>query len=485
MDKNSKASDRSTRRGFLGAVTGTLAGPLIVPASALGRGATPPSDRIALGIIGSGSRGMFESKYWMRSDDCEVVAVCDVREKRRVDAKAMYEKLYAQRKPSGTYGGIRLYNDFRELLRQKDIDAVYIATPDHWHVAMTMAAQAAGKHCHTEKPLGICIDTDLACLKAVKKYGRSFLYGAERRSEPQARHAIELVLNGRIGKVQKIFVVSPASRAGGSATPMPVPPGWDYDLWLGPAPQAPFCEDRCLKAEGIFQIRDYSLGMLGNWGAHPLDQVQLWADHADVTIPVTYSGSGRIAEGGLYDCATQWHLRCTYENGLVLDFSDDETFKKLEDAPKGLRPLRNVALFVGTEGWLASTYEKVFTEPASLMTSEIGPNEIHLPRATVRDEELSKGLNVWEAPTAPHQLGWIEYLKSIRGAKKPAQTVDPIESAVRSDLIAQLSDICIRTGRTIHWDEKKQTITGDEVARKMMSRPMREPWATLVKKLGA
>ena len=110
------------------------------------------------------------------------------------------------------------------LLRQKDIDAVYIATPDHWHVAMTIAAQKAGKHCHTEKPLGVSIETDLAALKAVRKYRRSFLYGAERRSSPVARHAVELVLNGRIGKVKEIYVVCPASRSGGSATPeLPVP----------------------------------------------------------------------------------------------------------------------------------------------------------------------------------------------------------------------------------------------------------------------
>ncbi len=478
-----------TRRGFLGGFAGSLAAPLVVPAGALGLGgATPPSDRITIGVIGAGTRGPYESAFYVPIDECEIVAVCDVQKSRRIELQEKLEKGYADRKSRGAYRGIRLYEDFRDLLRQKDIDAVYIATPDHWHVAMTIAAQKAGKHCHTEKPLGVSIETDLAALKAVRKYRRSFLYGAERRSSPVARHAVELVLNGRIGKVKEIYVTCPASRSGGSATPeLPVPEGWNYDLWLGPAPYAPFCRDRCRKG-GIFEIRDYSLGMIGNWGAHPLDQVQLWADNAGLNIPVTYEGTGKIAQGGLYNCATEWNLRCTYENGLVLRYMDNQTFKTVPEVPKvslgPKQPLNNVALFVGTEGWVASAYEKVVTEPASLVTSEIGPREIHLPKHPQHEERVPPGLNLWDAPVAAHALGWIEVLKAQMGTKSQVKTVDPIESAVRSDLIAQLSDICLRVGRTVRWDPKKETIVGDDDAKKMMSVPMREPWASLVKKLG-
>jgi hypothetical protein len=148
------------------------------------------------------------------------------------------------------------------------------------------------------------------------------------------------------------------------------------------------------------------------------------------------------------------------------------------------QPLNNVALFVGTDGWVASAYEKVVTEPASLLTSEIGPREIHLPKHPRHEERVPPGLNVWDGPVAAHALGWIEDLKSQKDTKAQVKTVDSIGSAVRSDLIAQLSDICIRVGRTVRWDPKKETIVGDEEARKMMSVPMREPWGTLVKKLG-
>ncbi|HWR52046.1 MAG TPA: Gfo/Idh/MocA family oxidoreductase, partial [Bryobacteraceae bacterium] len=477
MDNLKQSTDLSSRRRFLGSLTGSVAAPLIVPASALGRGKTPPSDRVTVGVIGAGTRGPYESGFYTSIEECEIVAVCDVQENRRIALREKLEKAYEERKSRGTYRGIRLYEDFRELLRQKDIDAVYIATPDHWHVAMTILAQKAGKHCHTEKPLGVSIETDLAALKAVRKYRRSFLYGAERRSSPVARHAVELVLNGRIGKVKEIYVVAPPSRSGGSPAPeLAVPKGWNYDLWLGPAPYAPFCADRTRKG-AHFEIRDYSLGMIANWGAHPLDQVQWWADNADMTIPVKYEGSGKIAQGGLYNCATKWDLRCTYENGLVMRYTDSRTFASVTEAPKvslgPKQPLNNVALWVGTEGWVASAYEKVVTEPASLATSEIGPGEIHLAKHPVREERVPAGLNLWDAPVAAQALGWIEDIKAQQASKAPLKTVDPIDSAVRSDLISQLCDICIRVGHSIRWDQKKETIVDDTEAAKMMSVPMR------------
>jgi len=489
MDDTTSPTDHRTRRGFLAAVAGSMAAPLAVPARALGRdGATPPSDRINFGVIGAGTRGPYETPFYVPIDECEVVAVCDVQRDRRIALKDKLEKLYAERKSAASYHGIRLYEDFRELLARKEIDAVYIATPDHWHVPMTILAQKAGKHCHTEKPLGTSIEMDLAALKAVRKYRKLFLYGAERRSYAPARHAVELVLNGRIGKVKEVVVTCPASRSGGSAAPeLPVPEGFNYDLWLGPAPYAPFCADR-VAHNNIFEIRDYSLGMIANWGAHPLDELQSWADHSGLTVPVTYEGAGRIAQGGLFNCATEWNVRCTYENGFALRFVDNKTYQTLPDVPKLTlgpgRPITNLTLWVGTDGWVASAYERIFTQPGSLLTSEIGPNEIHLPKRPQHEERIRPGLNVWDGPVAAHALGWIEAIKAQRSTKQRVETDDPIETAVRSDLIAQLSDICIRTGRKIHWDPKQETIVGDEAAKKMMSRPIREPWASVVRKLG-
>jgi hypothetical protein len=473
----------TSRRTFLGTAGAALAAPLIVPARALGRGATAAGDRVTVGIIGSGGRAVFETRQYPFFDNVEIVAVADAQESRRQNAKDTLEKIYSERRPGGAYRGIRMYADFRDLLAQKDIDAVYIAAPDHWHVSMTLAALKAGKHVHCEKPLGVSIEQDLAALKAVRNSKKVFQYGAERRSTSDARKGIELVLNGRIGKVQKIFVVAPPSITGGSPTPIiPPPKGFDYDMWLGPAPMKPFCADRCLDGNGhngTFLIYDYTLGNIANWAAHPSDQVQWWADNSGrKSPPVRYEGSGKIGSEGLYDVAWQYDVRCTYDDGLVLHMLDSETYKKYEDAPHpqmpfgrpGATAVHNGAVFVGSEGWAIVSYEKVVTSRESLMDSVIGPNEIHLPDSALVSipEGMSKGHQ--QVATAGHHQNWI---KAIRNGTKP---VGDIEGAVRSDLVSQLSELCIRTGKSVQWDPKRNDIVGNDAARKMISRPMRAPW---------
>ncbi len=468
----------TSRRAFLGAATA----PLIVPASALGRGATPPSDRVTVGIIGSGGRAVFETKQYPSFDNVEIVALCDAQESRRLSAKETLEKVYAdQGRPSR---GMRLYADFRELLAQKDIDGVYVATPDHWHVPILVAVMKAGKHCHCEKPLGVSIEQDFAALAAVRKYGKIFQYGAERRSTPDARKGIELVLNGRIGKVRKVWVVSPPSEVGGSPSPVIAPPkGFDYDMWLGPAPMKPFCADRCLEGskgrQAIFFIYDYCLGFMANWAAHLLDQVQWWADHSGrKSPPVKYEGSGKLPTEGLFDTAYQWDVRCTYEDGLVLHFVDQETYAKYPEAPhpempwgrKGVTNVHNAAVFVGTEGWVIVSYEKVVTSPASLMDSVIGPNEIHLPDTALPSIPRGMLTGHQRVATAGHHQNWIH------GIKTGQAPIGDIEGAVRSDLVSQLSELVVRTGQSLTWDPVKRTIVGNETAKKMMSRPIRGGW---------
>lgn len=469
----------ATRRQFLAAA------PMIVSARALGRGAPAPSDRVTVGIIGSGSRGVFETRQYPYFDNVEIVALSDAQRSRRLSAKEALEKVYAEAQPDRKHPGIRMYSDFRELLAQKDIDGVYIATPDHWHVSMTLAALRAGKHCHTEKPLGVSVEQDLAALKAVNQSGKVFQYGAERRATADARKAIELVANGRIGKVTKIWVVSPPSETGATGKPeIPAPEGFDYDMWLGPAPVKPFSADRCLEGSngrnGIFYIYDYCLGFIANWAAHPLDQVQWWAAHTGRrNPPVKYEGSGKLPAKGLFDTIYQWDVRCTYEDGLLLHFVDSETYRKYDDAPhpempwgrKGVTNVHNGAVFMGTEGWMIVSYEKAVANPPSVMESVIGPDGIHLPDAALR--EIPKGMSTGQqqvATAALHQ-NWI------RAIRHGTPLVSNIEGAVCSDLVSQLSDLCVRTGRSLTWDPAAQTIRGNDEARKLMSRPMRKPWA--------
>lgn len=471
-----------TRRRF----SGTLAAPMIVSAATLGRGAVAPSARISVGIIGSGQRAMFEARQYPWFDNAVITAVCDAQESRRLEAKGELERLYASQQPARGNRGIRMYTDFHQLMAEKDIDAVYIASSDHWHVSMLIPALKAGKHVHCEKPLGISVEQDLAALKAVRKYGKLFQYGAELRAFPDATRALELVLNGRIGQVRRIYAVSPASVSGGSAGPaLPIPPGWDYDAWLGPAPVRPFCADRCTteSPRGIFNVSDYTLGNIANWAAHPLDQIQRWADATGrKDPPVTYEGSGQFPEQGLYDCAVQWNVRCAWADGLEMHFMDNNTYHGLADVPhppevwgraadgSEVKVMPNGSVFVGTEGWVIVNYGKVLAHPSSLMTSFIGPNESRIPHSALEKipEGLPKGFQ--QTLTAGHHQRWI------RSIVMGAPSVDDIESAFRSDMVSQLSDLCIRTGAPVRWDPVKQTITNNETARAMMRKPMRSPW---------
>lgn len=483
MEKSTDGSRRDFLKKAAGTVTGLLAPPMIVPASALGRGATPPSDRVTVGIIGSGQRAVFETLQYPSFDNAVIVAISDAVRGHAQSAKDVLEKQYESKQPSRPNRGIRMYDDFRELLAQKDIDGVYNVAPDHWHVSMLLRSLKAGKHVHAEKPLGVSVEQDLAAVKAVHKYKKQICqYGAELRAFPDARKGIELVLNGRIGNVQKIYVVSPANNAGGSATPvLPVPDGFNYDVWLGPAPVKPFCYDRCLRPDraGIFNISDYTLGMINNWAAHPLDQMQRWADASGRTDPpVHYEGSGTFPKEGLFDCAMQWRVQCTWADGLVLDFMDSSTYLGLPDVPHPVinspnTTVPNGVVFIGTEGWVLVSYGndgKVVTQPASLMESVIGPNEIHINDSALETipANLPKGFQ--QALTAGHHQNWI------RAIRTGSPVVDPIESAFRSDMISQLSQLCIRTGQPVRWDPKEETIVGNDEAKKMMKRPMRAPW---------
>jgi predicted dehydrogenase len=466
--KRPQTVSKTHRRQFLQRAAALAAGgfllPELVPASALGLGTTAPSERVNLALIGCGQRGSGEAGGAARSSTCQFVAVCDPWDSRTEKARQMFQKLAADHRGKATFQGCDCYRDFREVLARPDIDGVYIATGDYWHVPITIAAARAGKDMHTEKPFGLSIEQDLTARQVVRQYGRVFQYGTEHRSTASARHAIELVLNGRIGQIQAIYVVSPGGAQGGSATPvLPVPKELDYELWQGPAPEAPYCHDRCMNNGGIFFVYDYSIGFLGGWAAHPLDMVQWWADHAGMGIPVNYEGTGSVPEKGFYNTVNRWDMQCRYPSGLTMYFVDGKTVadKTAAGAAKfpGIQG-PNAATFVGTEGWISVGYSEIRAQPAAVLDSVIAPEEIHLPNG-----DYAGGAYV-EA----HHASWHNCMRSRR------DPVSNIESAVRSDLMSHLTDICVRLGRPICWDPVKETIVGDEVACKMMSRPMRAPW---------
>ena len=410
--------NRFSRRSFL---KGAAAAPYVITSAALGTQDTPPaSERVVLGHIGVGNRGRTLMRGFMRCQGAQSVAVSDAYKSRRDGSAALIKG--------------KAYADFRELLAREDIDAVVVATPDHWHVPIAIAAAKAGKDAYVEKPLGISVEQDLLCGKLFNERERIFQYGTQQRSSTHCRFGCELVLSGRIGKVHTLEVIAPNGAAGGSTEEIPIPADLDYETWIGPAPIAPYSADRC-NPPGTYWIYDYSIGYLGGWGAHPLD-IMVWGSNADLAGPMEFEGTGEISEQGLYDTVFNWDVKVKMADGVKM------TFLPGGDSTK----------FIGPDGWVQIRRAGIDAEPKSLLESKIGPDEVHLIESPRQDQNF------------------VDSVKS----RKPA--VSPVDHAVRSDIISHISDIAVRTGRKVTWDPAKNQIVGDAAASRMLSRPMRAPW---------
>ncbi|MFQ5806782.1 MAG: Gfo/Idh/MocA family protein, partial [Phycisphaerae bacterium] len=276
-----------TRREFAkgtAVAAASLAFPTVVSARAFGRSA--PSNRITLAMIGVGQRGTDVMHGFTHHEDVQFLAVCDPFRNRRERAKAFLNDKYGA-------DVVEAYDDLHQMLARDEIDGVIICTPDHWHIPAAIYAARAGKDMYVEKPLGVSLAWAWELRETVRRYGSVFQYGTQQRSDWRFRFACELVRNQYIGELQRIEAWCPdvsddwndfhVNRYG-STEPAPVPEGFDYDLWLGPAPEAPYTVDRC-RREGAFHIYDYALGFIAGWGAHPLDIAQ-WGNDADHTSPV-------------------------------------------------------------------------------------------------------------------------------------------------------------------------------------------------------
>ncbi len=425
------------RRAFLrkGLTTAcsTWALPYVITHSVRASNGRPaPSERVTVGHIGVGGQGGGLLRGFLGVDRSQSVAVCDVNKRNR-DAKAkQIDQRYGERANKAEYKACKTYEDFRELLARPDIDAVVIATPDHWHVPIALAATRAGKDIYVEKPLGLSINQNKALRAAVHQYGNIFQYGTQQRSFNQhCGFACELLQNGYLGELKEIKVDAPAGASGGSTVPIPVPEWLNYELWLGPAPSSPYTKHRCTNA-GSWYVYDNALGFIAGWGAHPLDVMHWGYPH----IPVEYEGTGTIPTEGLYNTITNWNIRGRYASGVGFSFKDgpDKT------------------TFVGSDGWVAASRGGIDAHPKSLLSTTIKPGEKHLLKST------------------HHYGGFIDSVLS----RSPA--VSDIDSAAQSDFVSHLSDITIRLGRKITWDPKGETIVGDTQAARMMNRPMRSPW---------
>lgn len=437
-----KRQQASTRRQFIrqssALSAGILASPMIISASALGREqATAPSDRIVMGTIGTGGMGKGNAQAFMGHEDVQMVAVCDVDQQHLDQARSLVNERYGNQ-------DCEVYSDFRELLARDDIDAVVIATPDHWHGLISVAAAEAGKDMYTEKPLTNSIGEGRKVCEAVKKHQRILQTGSHERSGANARHACELVLNGRIGKLHTIHINLPCddghhqqARQLTEVPPeQPVPEHFDYDFWLGHTPKKPYTPQRChfwwrfVLAHGGGEMTDR--------GAHVIDIGQLGGGF-DQTGPVEIEARGVRTPESLYDVFWDYEFVNTFANGVKM-------IGKAE-GPRGVK-------FEGDEGWIFVHIHggRLEASDEMLLQSEIGPDEIQLGRSP------------------DHRRNFLDSVKSRQ------DPVAPAEVGHRTATVCHLNNIAMQLGRKLQWDPEQERFVDDDEANKLIMPPMREPW---------
>ncbi|HBY60562.1 MAG TPA: gfo/Idh/MocA family oxidoreductase [Solibacterales bacterium] len=422
-----------------------------LPALAWGsQGRPAASDRVTLGVIGCGNQGTNDLFGFLRDERVQVVAVCDVNRESagywdgrlagREPARHIVEWNYAREKRSGLYKGCAAYDDFRKLIARDDIDAVLLALPDHWHAIPTVAAAKAKKHIYGEKPLSLTVADGRAMVNAVKASGVVFQTGSQQRSDARFRKACELVRNGRLGRLTTVRCGLPGGtpdfgRTGHRKEPEPVPEGFLYDFWLGPAPEAPYSPARC-HVNYRWNL-DYSGGQITDWGGHHPD-IAHWAMGMDASGPVAIrNAKGVFASDKVWNTATEFYFEAVYANGVTMIVSHRE---------------RGGVTFEGTEGKVWVNRGAIEAEPKSLLDVEFGAGDVRLYES--KDH-------------------FRNFVDCVLTKKEP---VAPIEAAHRSITVAHLGNIALKLGRDLRWDAQKERFAGDEAADRMLSRPLRAPW---------
>ncbi|MEW5900148.1 MAG: Gfo/Idh/MocA family oxidoreductase [Acidobacteriota bacterium] len=438
-----KRPTRLSRREFLKAAAASLLAPTVTPTRVFSQAAA--SDMMLLGCIGVGRQGvgdMQELIYRGLEAGARVVAVCDVDSHRLEDAQWLVKKIYTAELSDKNSRGCAAYRDFRELLARQNIDGVVIVTPDHWHGLCAVAAANAGKDIYLEKPLTYSIAEGRKVVDAVRRNSRVLQVGSQQRSSVYFRSACELVRSGRVGKLQAIRVWLPEDQGTGDARPAPVPKNLDYDSWLGPAPEAPFAEDRVhpqmsYERPGWLQIKSYCHGMITGWGSHMNDIAQ-WGNGTDETGPIEIEAKGEFPDRGLFDVHTKFRAEAKYANGVLLVMETGE--------PSGVR-------FEGDRGWIFVSRETIEASDRDILLQKVGENETRLYLST------------------NHMKNFLECMRS---RSVPAA---PVEVGHRSNSVCLLAYIAMRLGRRLRWNPEEERFVGDEDANRWLDYRHREPWA--------
>jgi predicted dehydrogenase len=428
---------QTKRREFLKKVGAAGVGlslfPTIVKASALGReGNVPPSDRLTMILIGSGSQGKGNLRHFLQSDDIQAIAVCDVDDRQSAEAKKLIDDKYGN-------SDCRVYKDFREILEKEKPDTALLALPDHWHAIIATAVADKKIDIYGEKPLARSIAEGRAIVDAVQRNNVIWQTGSWQRSVEHFHRAAELVINGRVGKVSYVEVGLPDGGIYiGNPPVQPVPDGVDWEMWLGPAPKVPF--------RGVLHwhwrwIMDYSGGQLTDWAGHHID-IAHWGLGLDNSGPVSIEGKGRPNNDGIYNVPVEYDFTCVYENGLVMRVANAS---KLEHGMG--------TLWKGKNGWIHVDRRGLKASDENILQEKIGSNEISLYKSTDH---------------------WRNFIDCVKSREK---TITPAEFAHRSISVGLLGEIAMITGIKLHWDPQNEKFTDNNAyATRLLKKPYRKPW---------
>jgi predicted dehydrogenase len=393
---------------------------------------TPPSDKINIGLIGCGTQGRgLASQFAKRAS---VIAASDCESLRLQRTRESIESEIA--KATGkTYRGFKQYADYNELLARTDIDAVIIATPDHWHALQTIASCRAGKDVYVEKPMSHCIAEGRAMADAVKKYGRVLQVGNMQRSWRNFRHACELARNGYIGEIREVKVSVGYPPVKYDLPGQPVPKTLDWEQWIGPAPMNPFNDELIFMERTGFpnwrDYREYGGGMVADWGAHMFDIAQ-WALGMDNSGPCEFLPP---------DAKRRIPLTMRYASGTIM--THEPGFRKSDG---------NCVRFIGSDGVIDISRSFLDTIPAKLQDHVIGDNEIKLYHS---DDHYS------------------DFLNAIKTREQPLSTV---ETGHRTATVCQIVNLCYEFDRPLAWNPETELFFNDDEANKRRMDAYRNPY---------
>lgn len=439
---------------------GTFAFPVIVPSSVLGK--NPPSDMINIGQIGFGRIAMtHDLAETLKYETARVTAVADYDSVRLAKGKEFVENFYTKKTGKKGYVDVKTYDDYHDLIANKDIDAVIISTPDHWHSQPAIEAALAGKDIYLQKPTSLTISEGRLLSDVVRRQKVILQVGVQQRSSPQFRYAAELVRNGRIGRLHTVKIGLPGDPAGPEAPPQPVPANLNYDGWLGSTPEVYYTEIRVHPRNSItdrpgwLRCEQFGAGMITGWGQHHFDSAA-WGMDTELTGPVSVEAVAQFPKSGLWDVHGDFMSKAEYANGITMLTSGGY--------PNGI-------LYEGTEGWIFVTrgdYAVTPSDPVAsernvkalsasdpkILTSVIGPSEIHLYESS------------------EHHGNWLDCIKSRK------QPISPVEEGHRACTICLITHIAMKLGRKLDWDPVKEVFLNDDEANIWLSRPQRKPYGT-------